>query len=288
MKNCLICLLIMASYAVAESSEQDCQSKIAELEAKIKVLEATIESQEKELAHLKVLGKSSEYRILAKELTNYTGIPCMTYKVLVEVNRIPADDKLKKIAIELWENGNKQWANFTVLLYLSDMNPHLAAYGIGWFGPDGLKKFKTQDYALNETKWRNIKQQQAADSNSASKPFIIDGLAFESEQDYLEYKERQKRWVQEQKNLSSTKSQVDMRVQAYIKEGWIKEITEFNEVYVSPEFWDAVDYRQKETFARDLAIYCGKKNKYKEWVEIKDFQSGKKLAKYSVWGFKVY
>ena len=40
---------------------------------------------------------------------------------------------------------------------------------------------------------------------------------------------------------------------------------------------------------KNLATYCGnRKGTNTNWVEIYDNMSGKKLAKYSSWGFKIY
>jgi hypothetical protein len=64
---------------------------------------------------------------------------------------------------------------------------------------------------------------------------------------------------------------------------------ELNAVYVDPVIWAGIKYDRKEAMCRFLAIYCGKKKGTGlNWVEIYDSYSGKKLAKYDSWGFKVY
>ena len=54
--------------------------------------------------------------------------------------------------------------------------------------------------------------------------------------------------------------------------------------------WQGMDAHQKEVFSFTVAVYCQMKLKVDtRWLEIYDWQSGKKLAKYSqAWGFKVY
>lgn len=65
---------------------------------------------------------------------------------------------------------------------------------------------------------------------------------------------------------------------------------QLNEAYVNPAIWHGLDYQTKENIGRIMAFYCGeKKGTNLNWVNIKDFYSGKKLAKYSeAWGFKIY
>lgn len=63
---------------------------------------------------------------------------------------------------------------------------------------------------------------------------------------------------------------------------------QFNEAFVNSIIWDRLDYQVKENIAIILASYSEAMGEHEKWVEIKDHRSGKKLAKYSVWGFKVY
>ena len=64
----------------------------------------------------------------------------------------------------------------------------------------------------------------------------------------------------------------------------------FNEAYVDPAIWHALDYQTKKNIGRVMAFYCGReKGTNLNWVDIKDRYTGRKLAKYSEsWGFKVY
>ncbi len=62
-----------------------------------------------------------------------------------------------------------------------------------------------------------------------------------------------------------------------------------NEVFVNPLVWASLKYQEKRNLARFLAEYCGKKKgSGVSRVDIKDSYSGKKLAKCSDLGFKVY
>lgn len=65
---------------------------------------------------------------------------------------------------------------------------------------------------------------------------------------------------------------------------------DLNEVYVFPSTWIQLNVDQKEIVGKALAFYFGyKKGTDLNWVDIYDFYSGKKVAKYSeTWGFKAY
>ena len=75
-----------------------------------------------------------------------------------------------------------------------------------------------------------------------------------------------------------------------IESGLVEKINpQLNEVFVNPIIWANLKYEAKKDFAGFLAVYCGKKKKSGvNRVDIKDSYSGKKLAKCSDLGFKVY
>jgi len=96
-----------------------------------------------------------KYTIVDKEDISYAGTPRMVYRVVIEVEKIPANEQLEKIALQIWKNGNKDWKEFTVFMYLPDMDTKLAAYGVAEFRPQGLKEFRIQEFALYGTKWES-------------------------------------------------------------------------------------------------------------------------------------
>lgn len=95
-----------------------------------------------------------KYKIVAREDVSYRGTPRMVFRIIVNVNRIPSEVQLKKTAKYIWENGNKGWKEFTVFMYLPDMDTNNVAFGVGEFRPYGLKEFRIQDYSLYGTKWK--------------------------------------------------------------------------------------------------------------------------------------
>ena len=80
-------------------------------------------------------------------------------------------------------------------------------------------------------------------------------------------------------------------VSALQSNGFIKKIdVGLNKVYVDMRMWDSMNHDQKEITSKMIALYCGyEKGTDLFWVEINDWQSGRKLAKYSKsWGFEIY
>ncbi len=93
------------------------------------------------------------YKIVEREDISYAGTPRLVVRVMVNVEKIPTKAELKRIANSIWANGNTRWSEFTVFIYLPEMNLHSTAYGIGEYRPNGLKFFKIQDFARYNTKW---------------------------------------------------------------------------------------------------------------------------------------
>ena len=93
------------------------------------------------------------YKIVEKEDQSYRGTSRMTYRVLLNVTEKPIKEKIKDVAVSLWNDDNKSWKEFTVFLYLPEMNTNSLSYGVANFTPIGLKDFNVQEYALYDTKW---------------------------------------------------------------------------------------------------------------------------------------
>ena len=94
-----------------------------------------------------------KYSIVEKEDTSYLNTPRMVYRIILDVDKLPSDKEMEETAIAIWEKGNKNWEEFTVFIYLPEMDIHSLAYGIGEFNQNGLTEFKKNEYALIETKW---------------------------------------------------------------------------------------------------------------------------------------
>jgi len=103
--------------------------------------------------------------------------------------------------------------------------------------------------------------------------------------------EEPKKEPKEQNELTEQqKSQILDAVNSAVEIGFIKKLdSENHEVYVDLLIWNASNIETKENFTISMALYCSFNSSFEgKWVDIYDYQSGKKLAKYSIWGFKVY
>jgi hypothetical protein len=99
-----------------------------------------------------------EYDVVGKEDISYAGTPRMEYRIVVRTDVIPSKEQIQETAKSIWEHGDKNWEEFTVFIYLSGMDTGAAAYGIGSFGPSGLRKFEVNEFTLYGTKWRPADQ----------------------------------------------------------------------------------------------------------------------------------
>jgi len=83
---------------------------------------------------------------------------------------------------------------------------------------------------------------------------------------------------------------IEQLVTKLTNEGLIKKIG-FRErkAWIDSAAWVLINAEAKETLTKTLAFYCGYKDKsFSYFIDIMDWQSGKKLAKYNSLGFKVY
>jgi hypothetical protein len=94
-----------------------------------------------------------KYKISRKQDISYLNTPRMVYRIILDVNSLPTKEEMKNTAITIWENGNKDWKEFIVFMYLPEMNSGLMAYGVGKFSNNGLVSFDKNEGSLYGTKW---------------------------------------------------------------------------------------------------------------------------------------
>lgn len=94
-----------------------------------------------------------KFEITEKKDISYLNNSRMVNRIILDVESLPTDKEMINTAIYLWENGNKKWKEFTVFIYLPEMNTGLTAFGIGEFNKNGLVKFDRIENALFDTKW---------------------------------------------------------------------------------------------------------------------------------------
>ena len=93
-----------------------------------------------------------KYKIVERKDISYPGVRRMVFRVVMEAVKLPSEEQLKKIAIDLWVNGNTVWDEFTVFIYLPNMDTNNIAYGVGEFNQKGLKELIINQDALMITK----------------------------------------------------------------------------------------------------------------------------------------
>lgn len=82
-----------------------------------------------------------KYEIYAKEDISVDNLNRMVFRILLDVESVPTVGAMKKVAIDVWNKGNRHWDEFTTFFYLPDMNLNNSAYAIGEFSRSELKSF---------------------------------------------------------------------------------------------------------------------------------------------------
>lgn len=93
------------------------------------------------------------YEVVEKEDISYANTPRMVYRIVLKVDSLPHKKDMQYTAENIWDDGNEKLKEFTVFMYLPEMNTHFPAFGIGEFNPDGLVSFDVNTNALYDTKW---------------------------------------------------------------------------------------------------------------------------------------
>jgi hypothetical protein len=103
----------------------------------------------KEISHQNTTKKedSLNFRIVEKRDESDAGVSRMTYRVFLDVNRLPSESNILDTALEIWRNGNEGWKEFTIFMYLPEMSTAQTAYAAAEFRQGELKKIRI-------TKWR--------------------------------------------------------------------------------------------------------------------------------------
>jgi len=89
--------------------------------------------EEKELR--KNENRKINYRIIEKKDIGLNRFNC---KIEIQVDKIPNNDEFKKLGLNIWSNGYKQWGEFNLWMYLPDMDKNFAAYCLFEFSQNGL------------------------------------------------------------------------------------------------------------------------------------------------------
>lgn len=101
-----------------------------------------------------------KYQIAKTQDISFMNTPRMVYRIMLDVDTIPTNTEMRNTASYLWENGNRNWEEFTVFLYLPYMSTESIAYGVGEFNKNGLVTFTKNEDALYGTKWESKEKKE--------------------------------------------------------------------------------------------------------------------------------
>jgi hypothetical protein len=76
-----------------------------------------------------------------------------TITVILDVDRLPSDKALQRMAWNLWFQERRQREEMHLYIYLPDMDPRDLAYAIARFYKGGMSEFRTRKSVLYGTKW---------------------------------------------------------------------------------------------------------------------------------------
>ena len=94
-----------------------------------------------------------KFEIVKKQNISYLNTPRMVNRIVLDVNSLPTKQEVENTATSIWKDGNETWKEFTVFIYLPEMNTEQMAYGVGEYNENGLVYFYINKDALLGTKW---------------------------------------------------------------------------------------------------------------------------------------
>lgn len=122
-----------------------------------------------------------KYDVVMRQDISHALARRMAYRVLLQVKDMPTERAMRDLVQTIWKNGNQNWDEFTVWLYLPDMDTNSLAYVTAEFRPTGLKEFSVSSAALYGTRWHkkpksaNLKETIAKQERAKEKATKEDG-----------------------------------------------------------------------------------------------------------------
>jgi len=138
--------------------------------------------------------ESYTYRVVEKQDTSYGATKRMVYRLYLDTQTTPDQDRMKATAEQVWRNGNQRWNEFTVFMIFGKIKDFNAgAYGIAEFTPSGLIDFRINTVPLQmlelEAQAQPEPAQQGRPTQSATEPDRLDPLTLRAGQAFLVSKE---------------------------------------------------------------------------------------------------
>ena len=97
--------------------------------------------------------KSIRYQLVKTDDVSYLNTPRIVYRVVLDVPALPLKQDLEYTAGLIRKSDTRNWAEFTVFMYLPEMNTGSASYYAAEFEQNKLVRSEVQELSLYGTKW---------------------------------------------------------------------------------------------------------------------------------------
>ncbi len=96
------------------------------------------------------------YQIAHREVMTTAGGLNALNQVIVATDSIPSEQSLRAVSEAIWRDKNVMWGEFTVFIFLKDMNLEGSSYAIARFTPAGIQNFSLQQFSLKGTRYLDL------------------------------------------------------------------------------------------------------------------------------------
>jgi hypothetical protein len=100
----------------------------------------------------KIVKEILSFKVVKKEKVGLKSQNRAIQKIIVQTKSLPNEDTLKNTATNIWKN-NSNYDEFTVFVYLEDMDTNYNAYCIIEFSSTKMTDFMILESTLIDTKW---------------------------------------------------------------------------------------------------------------------------------------
>jgi hypothetical protein len=111
------------------------------------------------------------YRLMDKQDTSYGGTKRMVYRVYLNTQSIPDNERMKATANQVWQDGNRKWNEFTVFMIFGKLKDFNAgAYGIVKFTPSGMSELLVNNVPLQMLELKQAQSPTTPETITTTKP----------------------------------------------------------------------------------------------------------------------
>ena len=130
------------------------------------------------------------YRVMEKQDTSYGAIKRMVYRLYLNTQATPDQDRMKATAEQVWRDGNRRWNEFTVFMIFGQIKDFNAgAYGIAEFTPSGLSDFRINTVPLQMLELETQTEPQRHPAQPTTEPEWLDPMKLRTGQAFFVSKE---------------------------------------------------------------------------------------------------